>query len=160
MIEGQEIFVILLVALVVLGPSRLPELARRLGGWSADLRRAARELRRGLESEVGDLKQVRDDLQAPLREIQQPFKEVDAVMRDAQKDVRDVRRAATKDIRSGGSDESSTDSGKKVSWIGPVPSSGPTPSDAAEDLAAIEETGMPVTDAPVTDAPVTDEEAG
>lgn len=136
MIEGQEILVILLVALVVLGPQRLPELARRLGGWTTDLRRAARELRRGLEAEVGDLddiKGIKRDLQAPIQELKQPFKEVDAAMRDAQRDV--------------------IDSSKQVSWIGPVSDQGPSPEDAADDLAEIESTGESLADAP-------DEEVG
>jgi sec-independent protein translocase protein TatB len=131
MIEGQEILVILLVALVVLGPQRLPELARRLGGWTTDLRRAARELRRGLEAEVGDLddlKGIKKDLQAPLEELKQPFKEVDATMREAQREV--------------------IDSSKQVSWIGPVSEQGPSPEEAAEDLAEIESKGEPLVDAP------------
>jgi sec-independent protein translocase protein TatB len=128
MIEGQEIFVILLVALVVLGPQRLPELARRLGRWTNDLRRAARELRHGLEAEVGDLKELSADIKAPLKEIQQPFKEVDAVMREAQRDVADTTN--------------------KVSWIGPMPEQGPGPAEAARDLAEIEATGEPLVDLP------------
>lgn len=155
MIEGQEIFVILLVALVVLGPQRLPELARKLGAWSADLRRAARELRQGLEAEVGDLSEIKRDIQTPLREIQQPFKEVDATMREVKKDVRNVPREARNEIGGDPTGKEESASGKKVSWIGPVPATGPTPEDAAEDLAAIEETGRPA-----GDAPASDEEAG
>ena len=136
MIEGQEILVILLVALVVLGPQRLPELARRLGGWSRDLRKAARELRRGLEDEVGDLddlKGIKKELTAPLDELKQPLKEVSDTMRDAQREI--------------------IDPDAKVSWIGPVSDQGPSPDDAADDLTTIEETGRPASD-------VVDEETG
>jgi Sec-independent protein translocase protein TatA len=38
MLQGGEIIIILLLALVVLGPTRLPELARKLGEWTAELR--------------------------------------------------------------------------------------------------------------------------
>ena len=55
MLQGGEIIIILLVALVVLGPQRLPEVARKIGQWSAELRQAARELRSGLEKEVAEL---------------------------------------------------------------------------------------------------------
>ena len=47
MLQGGEIIIILLLALVVLGPTRLPELARKLGEWTAELRSAARDLRQG-----------------------------------------------------------------------------------------------------------------
>lgn len=121
MLQGQEIFVILLVALVVLGPQRLPELARKLGGWTAELRKAARELREGLEAEVGDLKGLQDEFRAPM-------KEVTDVMRDASRDLDEVT--------------------KPVTWVGPQPTSGPTADDAAEDLAEIERTGQSLTDEP------------
>lgn len=44
-----EIFVIALVALVVIGPRRLPEMMRQAGKLSSQLRRAANEFRRELE---------------------------------------------------------------------------------------------------------------
>lgn len=69
MLQGGEILVILLLALIVLGPTRLPDLARKLGKWTAELRSAAREITRGLEAEVSDIKSVKDELDELRREV-------------------------------------------------------------------------------------------
>jgi Tat protein translocase TatB subunit len=66
MLQGGEIIVILLLALIVLGPTRLPDLARKLGKWTSELRSAAREITRGLETEV---KSVKDELEGLQREV-------------------------------------------------------------------------------------------
>jgi sec-independent protein translocase protein TatA len=47
-----ELIVILVVALLVLGPKRLPEVARSLGRGMAEFRRASSELRSTLTSAV------------------------------------------------------------------------------------------------------------
>lgn len=120
--EGQELLIILLVALVVLGPQRLPEVARKLGAWTAELRRAAREIRSGLEAEV--------------REVQKVAKEVEAPIGEVRRTLRDTARLA--------------DGGEGMRWIGPRPAAGPTPEQAMADLAEIEETGRPATDLPDT----------
>jgi sec-independent protein translocase protein TatB len=112
MLQGGEIIIILLVALIVLGPKRLPELARKLGEWTAELRAAARDIRRGLEDEVADLKKVADDLKAPLEELKKSSDEI------------------RKDI-----DEAGV---SRLDWSGPKPVSGPTPADAMADLDEIE----------------------
>lgn len=111
MIEGTEFFVILLVALVVLGPQRLPEMARKLGRWTAEMRRAATELRQGLEAEVGDVREIARDIREPLREV-----------RDT---VRETKKVVDEDLSPKG-------------WVGPKPLSGPTPEDAMADLERIE----------------------
>lgn len=69
MIQGGEIIVILLVALVVLGPQRLPELARKLGRWTAELRSAAQEITKGLEAEVEEFKEAAREVSEPLGDI-------------------------------------------------------------------------------------------
>ena len=112
MIEGAEFFVIFLVALVVLGPQRLPEMARKLGGWTAELRKAARELREGLEAEVGDVREIARDIREPLREVEET--------------VRDTRKVFDDEV-------------KPAPWVGPKPISGPTPEDAMRDLERINE---------------------
>ena len=112
MLQGGEIIIILLLALVVLGPRRLPELARKLGEWTAELRSTARDLRRGLEAEVTDIKQVGKDLKAPLHELKKSSEEV------------------RKGIQEAGVD--------RMDWEGPKPMSGPTPADALADLDEIE----------------------
>lgn len=112
MLQGGEIIIILLIALVVLGPTRLPDLARKAGRMASELRQAARDVTSGLEAEVSELKQVRDELRGQVDDLKRP---VD----DLKKDVRSA------DPRS-------------YEWTGPKPVSGPTPEDAMRDLEEIE----------------------
>ena len=56
-----ELMVIFVIGLVVLGPKRLPELARTLGKSLSEFRRASNDLRREFMSATEDA-----DLSAPL----------------------------------------------------------------------------------------------
>ena len=47
-----EMIFIFLLALVVVGPKKLPELARQLGKWYAEFKRASNDFKNQLESEV------------------------------------------------------------------------------------------------------------
>ena len=47
-----ELIVILVIALLVLGPQRLPELARALGRGMAELKRATQDLKDEIDAEV------------------------------------------------------------------------------------------------------------
>lgn len=109
-IEGMEFVVILLVALVVLGPQRLPEMARKVGNWTAEMRRAANELRQGLEAEVGDVREIARDIREPLREVKET--------------VRETKQVIDEEVA-------------PKTWVGPKPVSGPTPEDAMADLEKI-----------------------
>jgi len=59
-----ELLVVLAIALVALGPERLPQAARTLGRWMAELRRTADDLRTGIEREVR-----LDEIRKAAREI-------------------------------------------------------------------------------------------
>lgn len=50
-----ELVVIGVVGLLVLGPQRLPEVARQLGQWAGQARSMARVLKRQLREEMGDM---------------------------------------------------------------------------------------------------------
>jgi len=52
-----ELLFILLLALLLFGPRKLPELGRSLGRGLAEFRRASSELRATIEKEVRDLEQ-------------------------------------------------------------------------------------------------------
>lgn len=108
--QTGEIIIIAILALVVLGPKRLPELARKVGGWTAELRKAAREITAGLEAEVNDFKEVGRDLKAPLDEVKKPLSQ-----------IRD-------EVTGFGKEASGA-----YEWKGPKPVSGPTPEDAMRD---------------------------
>ncbi len=191
-VQAQEIFYILIIALVVLGPQRMPGVAKRLGKWAYELRKAATELRSGLEAEVGDIgeikrdllepvKQVQDDVKAPLRElkrdVEKPVMEMKSageaavsgaaavVKRGSYEPKKPAGDAADRSAGGAPDDAQATEhagaapvtgedppgESKPLRWIGPDPSSGPTPDDAAQDLAEIEATGGAVTDEVGTD---------
>ncbi len=50
----QELGIVLVVALLVFGPKRLPELARTLGKGMAEFRKASSDLRRTVNLELND----------------------------------------------------------------------------------------------------------
>ncbi|MBN1879980.1 twin-arginine translocase subunit TatB [bacterium] len=50
----QEILVLLIIALIVFGPKRLPDLARHLGRLTGQMRRLAWEFRSALEQEASE----------------------------------------------------------------------------------------------------------
>jgi sec-independent protein translocase protein TatB len=52
-IGAPEVLVVLIVALLVFGPDRMPEMARQAGSWLRDLRRMVANARRDLSDGLG-----------------------------------------------------------------------------------------------------------
>ncbi|ACV68278.1 Sec-independent protein translocase protein TatB [Desulfohalobium retbaense] len=67
-IGTTEVLIILAVALVVIGPSKLPELARTLGKGMAEFRRMSSDLKHTIDMEAdrSDSEQKRSDAQKEL----------------------------------------------------------------------------------------------
>jgi len=63
-----EILVILVVALLVFGPDRLPELARSLGRGLAEFRRASNDLRRSVMEATSDEPRIQPPKKGPPAE--------------------------------------------------------------------------------------------
>jgi len=82
-----EILLICAIALMVLGPARLPKLVADLGRWAGRARSMARQLRTQLEQEThfDPLKDIRSVMDAPSNTIHPaptpPAAEVDAASR-------------------------------------------------------------------------------
>jgi sec-independent protein translocase protein TatB len=51
-IGGSEFILLCLIGLLILGPERLPRVARQIGSWMGKARRMTRSLQRQLEDEV------------------------------------------------------------------------------------------------------------
>ncbi len=63
----QEVFLLIVIGLVVLGPKRLPQVANQLGSWLGQARRMTRMMKRQLEDEINfDLDQVNLEKQLGL----------------------------------------------------------------------------------------------
>lgn len=67
----QELIVIFVIALLVFGPKKLPDLARSLGRGVAEFKRASDELKEGLSAE---LSAEEEKASAPTREEQHAAK--------------------------------------------------------------------------------------
>jgi sec-independent protein translocase protein TatB len=95
-----EFLIILFIAIVVLGPDKLPKLGRSLGKAVGSMKRYIHEATKDLDeiSELKDIqKDVQDiqkDLQAMGRSVEKSVQEeVDAVEKDMAKTQKDVEKA-------------------------------------------------------------------
>ncbi|ADH86387.1 twin-arginine translocase TatA/TatE family subunit [Desulfurivibrio alkaliphilus] len=61
-----ELLIILAVALIVVGPDKLPEMAKSIARGVLELKKAVQELQENVEQEVGDVDSWSRDLEKPL----------------------------------------------------------------------------------------------
>ena len=70
-IGGTELILILVIALLIFGPRKLPELGRSLGRGLAEFRKAGAEFKTTLEKEIAseDATNVLGEVQSAAREV-------------------------------------------------------------------------------------------
>ena len=88
----SEIVVIAVVALVVLGPEKLPKTARTLGHLFGRLQRYVNDVKRDIqrELELDELRKLQQNVQSAAKEIEDSMA---SATRDVEQNVRDVEAA-------------------------------------------------------------------
>ena len=157
-LSGAEILTIAVIALVVFGPGRLPDIARTIGRHLRELKAAVTDLRQGIEQEIGPLrdpiKEIKEDLSKPVSDVRRTLTETADVAKSAE---RDIRRSAKGPLAgatgaaaaTGGTPPQTTASKQAASatetaatgaktpqarWIAPDPPTGVSPSDVWEGM--------------------------
>ena len=102
-IAFSEIVVIAVVALIVIGPERLPKAARTLGLLFGRLQRYVNDVKADInrEMELDELRRMRQEVQSAATELQQSVasvaSEVQSGVRSVEQQLNDTAREATAD---------------------------------------------------------------
>jgi len=67
-----ELIVILVIALIVIGPSKLPDLAKAIGKGMAEFRKATREIKDSLDMDE-ELREAKEDLVDSISGLDKPL---------------------------------------------------------------------------------------
>jgi Tat protein translocase TatB subunit len=81
----QEMFVILVVAMVIFGPSRLPEMAGQVGRWVRDFRRMSADLTGEFDKTFAEVDEIKRTFTREMQSIQD---EVEGVGKSTRGDLR------------------------------------------------------------------------
>ena len=87
-----ELIIILAIALIVIGPSKLPDLARALGRGMSEFRKATQEIKDSLDLDE-DLQDVKQDLADSISGIDQPLDLEDSESQEGEPEYRDFDEA-------------------------------------------------------------------
>jgi len=86
-----ELIIILLVAVIVVGPKRLPEVAAQLARVIRQLRGYATDVTAQMRSELDDLTREYEQVRKELREFRQAAtKDIDSLSREVDRTAREV----------------------------------------------------------------------
>lgn len=120
-----EILLILAIALIVIGPQKLPELAKTLGRAMGEFKRSAQDFKRSIDIETT----IKDPVPAPSEKVKEIIKEANSeekIKTETPKDKASEAKAATE---TGDAPD-------------PQPEKGPTPP-SSDDKAAGSQSGDP-----------------
>lgn len=67
-----ELIIIMVIALIIIGPSKLPDLARALGKGMAEFKKATQEIKDSLEVDQ-DFQDIRNDLNDTVSSLNRPL---------------------------------------------------------------------------------------
>ena len=114
-----EIILILAIALIVLGPKKLPEIAKSLGRGISEFRKATQEFKENLEVD-NELKEARDTIREAKEDLEETVRnsmaentadqEVDAASED------ELEHTVEKDV-TGGSEDSVEDKSRQETGL-------------------------------------------
>ena len=108
----SEVVIIAIIALVILGPERLPKVARTIGFWVGKARRMVADVKSDIdremrESELADLRKLGDEISEVKNEVQSAAGKV-ADDTGVESAVESIKKSAD-DIQSSVSDVTATD---------------------------------------------------
>lgn len=157
----SEIITIILVILVVFGPHRLPEIARKAGTLVSKGRAIVNDLRSEFEGELREvtepLKQVTEELKGARRDMQSSLKSITDDVRKAKEDVAGELEEAKKDAAGEPAETTEDAAGASVPAETPSPEKS-TPDNAGTDQAE-DKAGSGAAATPVPDGSDTEEQA-
>lgn len=104
-----EIVVILIIALIVLGPEKLPQLGRALGKTVRGVKKYIREAAQELE-DFDDLKDLREDVDGIQKDLRSMGRSLEKSVAEEMEDLEKEADTAAKDIRSAVEDIEPVDS--------------------------------------------------
>lgn len=109
---APEIFLIIVIATIILGPEHMPKAARMIGRWSAKLRSAATSFNEAITNDKdlnalrNDLGEVKSELVSAKRELSLAGKEVEdasagahAAFREAQAELKNFQATTGRDAK-------------------------------------------------------------
>ncbi len=142
-IGAMELVVIFIVALLVIGPDKLPQYARKFGAALKEFRKAS----------SGVTKEIRESVIDPLEEAQKPLREAMEPLEDITKDLKSELNGVEKELKNIGKTKP-TEKKSVASVEENTPAEEASP--AAEEAAPISEPAP----APETGAESTDNKGG
>jgi sec-independent protein translocase protein TatB len=97
-IAFSELLVIGVVALVVIGPERLPKVARTLGHLFGRLQRYVSQVKADInrEMELSELSKVKSEFEGAAREFQH---DIESKVQEAERDIREVETEIDRQLR-------------------------------------------------------------
>ena len=154
MFDIQELLVICVVALVVVGPERLPGLIRTIGLWVGRLRRSFNTIKADIEREIGA-----DEIRRQLRNeaIMEKFKNTQNQVADSINSIKKEAESVTRDLNLEKQPDPGSEDGNTETEV--PGETGSTPAETSSG-ASSEETGGTSSSGAETGAADSEQETG
>jgi sec-independent protein translocase protein TatB len=133
-IAFSELVVIGVVALVVIGPERLPKVARTMGHIFGRLQRYVAQVKSDInrEIELSELSKVKTEFEGAAREFQ---RDIESKVHEAESDIREVETEIDRQLRSDGQAASPLPAPDAAAPAAAAPVESPSPGAAQLELA-------------------------
>ena len=105
-----EVSLIAVIGLLVIGPERLPRVAREIGLWVGRLRRYVAQVRADIEREVR-ADELRELVKKPAEELKEAIKETEKTIKETEKTIREEEKKLESDLKDAAGTEKASAAG-------------------------------------------------